>query len=274
MPNPGPEYDVAISFLARDEAAASALYRQLSQTLKVFFFPRNQEELAGTDGMVSMREPFLKNSRVIVVLYRESWGKTPWTRIEQTAIQEACLAEGWAILFFVALDRTDTLPSWLPTFWVRFNWEDFGLDEAVGAIRARALEKDAELSRLTPAKRVKMFAEDQLYRADKADMASSAGMKAIKAEILQLFELIERQCNEPGIREALAEFKTEKAERSIFLTTAAVGLIVIWQQQYENLLENAWLSVQEYDSHLILKEECSRFVQPLTCSPQFARIGL
>jgi hypothetical protein len=62
-----PKYDVAISFLAADEPTARALADQLgSSGLSVFFFPRNQEELAGTDGMESMREPFL-SARVAVV---------------------------------------------------------------------------------------------------------------------------------------------------------------------------------------------------------------
>jgi hypothetical protein len=33
----------------------------------------------------SMREPFF-DSRVVVVLYREPWGTTPWTSVEETAI--------------------------------------------------------------------------------------------------------------------------------------------------------------------------------------------
>jgi hypothetical protein len=38
-----PEYDVAISFLAKDEAIAEAFYRGLSETLNVFYYPKNQE---------------------------------------------------------------------------------------------------------------------------------------------------------------------------------------------------------------------------------------
>ena len=81
-----------------------------SSGLSVFFFPRNQEELAGTDGMESMREPFL-SARTVVVLYREQWGKTPWTRVEETAIKERCLNHGWSSLMFVSLESTDVLPK-------------------------------------------------------------------------------------------------------------------------------------------------------------------
>ena len=50
-----PKYDVAISFLAEDISIAQAMHDKLSVGLDVFFFPRNQEELAGTIGLESMR---------------------------------------------------------------------------------------------------------------------------------------------------------------------------------------------------------------------------
>ena len=82
-----PKYDVAISFLSADEPVATAFNNKLSEGLQVFFYPGNQETLAGTDGMVSMRTPFLEDSHVVVVLYRERWGKTPWTGVEESCNQ-------------------------------------------------------------------------------------------------------------------------------------------------------------------------------------------
>jgi hypothetical protein len=131
-----PKYDVAISFLSADESIAAALNSALSDGLDVFFYPQKQEALAGKDGLEAMRMPFLVESRISVVLYREPWGETQWTRVEQTAIQESCLRHGWQRLFFVMLDNTSAAPKWLPTNWVRFNYADFGLEQAVGAIKA------------------------------------------------------------------------------------------------------------------------------------------
>src|SRR4029077_19900609 len=128
-----PKYDVAISFLAQDGEIAAALDQKLREGLEVFFFPRKQEELAGTDGLESMRKTFFDDSRIMVVLYRERWGKTPWTRVEETAIKEACLEHGWQRLFFLVLDSASILPVWLPRNLVRFNYSDFELEQAVGA---------------------------------------------------------------------------------------------------------------------------------------------
>src|ERR1700719_1137088 len=129
MPIDNPQYDVAISFLSEDQTTAAAICDKLSEGLKVFFYPRNQEELAGTDGLESMRGPFF-DCRVMVVLYREKWGKTPWTRVEMPAIQESCLKFGWDPLFFIVLNQSDILPVWLPQIRVRYNFADFGLEQA------------------------------------------------------------------------------------------------------------------------------------------------
>lgn len=76
-------YDVAISFLARDEGVAAQINAGLVDAgVNVFFFPRKQEELAGTNGLESMRTPFLE-ARIVVVLYREPWGRQigpAWSR--------------------------------------------------------------------------------------------------------------------------------------------------------------------------------------------------
>jgi hypothetical protein len=120
------KYDVAISFLFRDLRTAHALYDELATSgLKVLFFPRRQEELAGTSGMESMRAPFL-GARVNVVLFRNPWGETPWTRIEDAAISERCFKGGWSTLMFVQLDKTSPLPGWLPPTHVRFSYDDYG----------------------------------------------------------------------------------------------------------------------------------------------------
>jgi hypothetical protein len=81
------EYDVAISFLVVDENIAASIKGGLSG-LNVFFYPHNQEDLIGTNGIETMRAPFL-SARVNVILFRERYSKTPWTGVELSAIQDA-----------------------------------------------------------------------------------------------------------------------------------------------------------------------------------------
>ena len=140
-----PEYDIAISFLASDQKIADELVERLGESLKVFYFPRTQDTLAGTDGMESMRIPFVSESRVSAILYREPWGETPWTRVEAAAIKDGCLARGWTTLMFVQLDKTSTLPRWLPNTHIRYALADYGVDQLVGAIKLKVQEHGAAL---------------------------------------------------------------------------------------------------------------------------------
>jgi hypothetical protein len=182
----GPQYDVAISFLSRDEPIGAALRDRLSDGLKVFFYPRNQEQLAGTDGLATMRTPFLSDSRVVVVLYREPWGRTPWTGVEQTAIQEGCLNQGWQRLFFIVLDKTNELPIWIPQTHVRFNYNDFGLEQAIGAIKARVQECGGVIEPMTALRRAGLYEEERRYSEDRRQIDSYEGLQIIRQRVLEV----------------------------------------------------------------------------------------
>jgi hypothetical protein len=252
MPIDNPKYDVAISFLSKDSHTAAALNDKLSEGLNVFFFPRKQEDLAGTDGLKSMREPFYDNSRVNVVLYSGGWGETPWTRIEETAIKDACLEFGWHRLFFLVLDQS-ALPIWLPHTHVRFNYAEYGLEQAVGAIKARVQEMGGKSVRLTPAKRAEMLKAEELYLRDKRRMNSEEGLNKIVVAVRRLFDEIDRQCKDLNIRCGL-ELERSNVQTCV-LTNDRVGVAVVWNQPYTNILERAGLIVQEFKDRLMLPPE-------------------
>lgn len=260
MPIDNPRYDVAISFLSKDEAIAEAIYRRLSEGLKVFFFPRNQEVLAGTDGLESMRMPFFDDSRVMVVLYREPWGKTPWTRVEETAIKEGCLEHGWKRLFFIVLDRESAIPLWLPQNHVRFNYSDFGLEQAAGAIKARVQENGGQPLPLTPMKRAELFQAEEQFRLDKSRMSSPDGMKEVRNSVAELFREIRKHCADINAKGFLQiECEAELIERGVYQTCVMrgdeVSMSVIWTQPYSNTADKSCLRVREYNGRLILPSE-------------------
>jgi hypothetical protein len=159
-------FDAAISFLVRDEATATDIAERLEGAgLKVFFFPHRQEELAGTNGMESMRAPFLM-ARVNVVLFRKPWGETPWTRVEDGAISERCFKGGWSSLMFVELEKAP-LPKWLPSTHIRFAFADYGIDQLVGAIKFRVQEQGGTIKPLDALARAKAVKSEADYLADR-----------------------------------------------------------------------------------------------------------
>jgi hypothetical protein len=242
-----PKYDVAISFLSIDQATAAAINQKLAEGLNVFFYPRNQEALAGTDGLESMREPFFDDSRVVVVLYREPWGKTPWTRVEETAIKDGCLEHGWQRLFFIVLDKITALPRWLPQTHVRFHYADFGLEQAVGAIKARVQENGGQPLPMTAMRRAEMFEAEQLFQRDRARMNSDEGIRKIVNNVAKLFREIEKGCepiNERGFLQIRCgtDFRERSAIQTCSMTNGHVGLTVTWNQPFSNTLDRSSLT--------------------------------
>jgi hypothetical protein len=174
-PEPAVEqvFDVAISFLVADERVASTIESKLAG-LNMFFYPHNQEELIGTNGLESMRAPFL-TARLNVVLYRERYGKTPWTGVELAAIQDSSLKTAYRSLLFVQLDKKDPKPDWLPDTHIRCVLGDFTIDQLVGAIKNKVQEVGGVIHRpdaMSEAQRVKREAE---YLADRSAMMRDRG---------------------------------------------------------------------------------------------------
>jgi hypothetical protein len=248
-----PQYDVAISFLSKDEPTAAALRDRLSDGLSVFFYPRNQEQLAGTDGLETMRTPFLSDSRVVVVLYREPWGKTPWTGVEQTAIQEGCLNLGWHRLFFVVLDKTATIPVWLPQNHVRFNYQDFGLEQAVGAIKARVQERGGIIEPMTALKRAALYKEEYRYIEDKKQVNSYDGMKIVGEKIIELIAEITRLCADIHKAGNTSIVVGSNAGRCV-IRNNRVSLVVGWHQSFVNSMEGSGLKVAEFNAQIPLPD--------------------
>ena len=109
-------FDVAISFGAKDEAFANRLYALLEERLKVFIYSKEQEMLAGSDGEATFNAVFGKQAKLVVVLFREAWGKSPFTRFEETAIRNRAFSQGYDFTVFIPMEQSETqkVPAWLP----------------------------------------------------------------------------------------------------------------------------------------------------------------
>jgi hypothetical protein len=227
--------DVAISFLARDEPVAADLTDRLAAGLDVFFFPRKQEELAGTNGLESMRTPF-QEARVVVVLFRNPWGETPWTRVEQEAITDRFLKQGWKWLLFVQLDNESRLPAWLPDTHVRFALEQYGAEQLAGAIKMRVQELGGQIyapSALARARQVQSAAE--LRTEEESNFRDTAWiqrvmrpqLETLAARIVSLAAEINAELN-MGIVAV-----NESAQ--CVLRAQRVSLNIGWRQHYMNV---------------------------------------
>jgi hypothetical protein len=131
------KYEIAFSFLQVDENLAFELNDLITDRISTFIYSKRQEELGGTDGEVSFNKVFSEDSRFVVVLYRDGWGLTPWTRIEETAIRNRAFNDGWEFVIFILLDKKSSPPQWLPKAQLWIDFERWGLKGAAPIIEQR-----------------------------------------------------------------------------------------------------------------------------------------
>ena len=134
------KYSVALSFLAQDEALAQELNDLIQERMATFLYSERQRELAGTDGEETFGRVFKEQARIVVVLYRDGWGQTPWTRIEETAIRGRAYDEGYDFVLFIPCDEPPTVPKWLPKTRIWFGLKRWGPQGAAAVIEARVQE--------------------------------------------------------------------------------------------------------------------------------------
>lgn len=256
------EYDVAISFLGKDHGVAVALRELVAPSLRVFEFSSRQEEIAGTDGLTTFRQVFGSLARLVVVLYRGGWGDTPWTGVEQVAIQERFLKQGPAFLLFVMLDSTSAPPPWVPENRIRLNLEQYGLDQAAGAIRLRVEELGGSVARESVAERARRAAEAQQYSAETSGLKSDTrGVEQVQAEAKTLFRLLTEHLQEAAAAAPTLGLEWAESAWACGARSPKASVYIELRIEYANSLSDSWLSRRDMGGGIILPGERRHYLR-------------
>jgi hypothetical protein len=256
------KYDVAFSFLNEDLALAQTLTDGLSAQLQVFVYANRQEEIAGTDGLETFRTVFRHEARLVVVLFRPGWGETRWTRVEQQAITDRFLNEGPAFLFFVMVNAADPPPPWVPEQKIRFNLADFGIQQAIGAIKLRVQDIGGKLTKESIAERARKSHElSRFNRETEQMMGSEEGVRLARESALLLVSELERFAAEAKAAAPGLNLEFAKQDTSIVVRTPSTSLSVAWCCMYINTLDRSYLFAGLFRGSLILPGEDKYYIE-------------
>jgi len=186
------KYDAAFSFLQEDENIVTELDKLLRDRISTFFFPTKQKELSGKDGIEEFSRVFQSDSRLVVVFFRNNWGETKWTRIEETAIKDRGFEEGFDFCVFIVLDKTTVkLPSYYPKSRIWIDIEQYGVKGAAAFIEARLQEEGGIVTPDNAITRAKSIEREIEYRNKRNELQSSPDYnKKSQTEVLLLFDEI------------------------------------------------------------------------------------
>lgn len=161
------KYDIALSFLARDEHIAMEIYGRLKDRYNIFVYSEQQKNLAGKDGEGAFKKVFEAEAKLVVVLFRSEWGSTPFTRIEQAGIRDRAYGDGYNFVTFVALEERPLMPDWFPKQRLYVGYERFGIDTVVAVIDARAQEAQIPSKALTVLEQAQALERKRTFETEK-----------------------------------------------------------------------------------------------------------
>ena len=238
------KFEVAFSFLERDEAMAYALNDLIQNRLSSFIYSQHQKDLVGKDGMVEFKRTFAEDARIVVVLYRDEWGTTKMTRVEEAAIKERAFDEGPDFIVLINLDRGK--PKWLSQAMIRLYLERYGLKAAAAAIEERVQEFGGvvrEESVLDQATRHQREIERKRFLASYHD--SMDGVNHAKEEFHRVFNLLIETLKVIPSGPHGYQFAKKIHEGTHFICSSdGCALGVHWRYTAINSLYNSGLTVE------------------------------
>ena len=259
------KYDVAFSFLAKDEKLAVEINDLIQDRAKTFIYTEHQKKLVGTDGEKVFNKVFEEESRLVVVLYRNDWGTTSWTRIEETAIKNRAFNDGYDFTIFIPLDKQKSVPKYLPKTRIWGDLERWGTKGAASVIEARINTLGGKLREESPEDLALRIKRDQEFEALRSSFLNSIqGVEKATLELQNLFNIIEELKNNIVEKSNDIQLGYNKKNNYCVVFYQGFRIKLEWHPYYNNSLSESYLhlcldSPNRYDKPTILFEETYQF---------------
>jgi hypothetical protein len=243
------KYDVAFSFLQEDEQLAINLNVAVKKYVSTFIYIENQKELVGRDGEDFFGKVFGVESRLVVILYREKWGTTKWTRIEETAIKNRGFDNGYDFVMLIPLDKPVFTPKWLPKNRIWLGIEERGIDGAAIVIESRVQELFGELKPESLAEKV-LRRENELKNEREINhiLTTEDGYLKFQIEYQNLLNIFNEGFNKIKEKNAGLAFNIKKnRHKGINVVSYGISLIIQFNNSYSNNLKGAIVGIDIWE---------------------------
>ena len=243
-------YEIAFSLLAQDAGIALEINGLLSNRYSTFLYSERQKEIAGTDGELKFKSVFAEESRFVVVLYRDGWGKTPWTRMEEDAIRGRAYHEGYDFVKFIPLDEKQVVPQYLPRTQLWISALRNGIKGAASAIEARLEDIGGEITLENTTQRAARLSKELEFDKRKLEfIGSSEGVRAATESFKLLGDYLQEKIEEIHKQENSIKFSIKRLQGIIVIMGLEHCLKLSWKTNYSNSLTDSYLNLELWDRH-------------------------
>lgn len=235
------EYDVAFSFLQQDEQVAVGIADRIRERVPVFIYTERQRELVANDGVDAFSQVFKKGARIVVVLFRESWGQTKWTRIEETAIKSRHLEEGPKFLVIASLDGNH--PIWYPETWIWTDFGRYGIDGLASVLETKVREAGGSVHEHTVVDEAIQLRNEIAFKSGRSHWHNShEGVLAATEELENLFLTLQQLTQDIRNKSPELRIQFRKDSQSVGkVYSKGFQLQLVWHTRFDNTLRESKL---------------------------------
>lgn len=186
-----------------------------------------------------------------MILFRQEYGVTKWTKIEETAIRNRGYEEGYDFVVLIPTEKQIAPPKWLPKNRLWVGLERWGIKSAASVIEARVQEFGGIVKIETIAD-IAARNENRINEERKREqlLNSTEAILLFNEEVKKLKDLFKKQVEEIKSRTENWSIKYRENENNgVDILSYGYMLYFHFYQPWGNTIQDAYLFVAIYKGY-------------------------
>ena len=245
------KYDVTFAFLEKDEPLANQINDLIKDKLNTFLYPKKLEYLPNSKLEKTFIDVFERQSRIVVVLFSNKWGTTPWTALEEKAIRNRASLEGFDFLLCISLDNPPDTSKYLPQTCIWTGLSKLGVNGAAIAIEVLVLSlRGGSKPELKTNAKTEIKIKPQFEVESSKFLESVSGLEIATLELKKLFIAIETEKNKFQKSDKNLPLIYNKSDRKCTVQYGEFSILFYSQIEKSNMLVDLplYFELQKHES--------------------------
>jgi hypothetical protein len=183
------KYEVAFSLEKEDIEIVRQINNLIKNRISTFTYFENKEETAAQDGLDLFYNVFNNQSKIVIVMFSNKWGKTDWTTKEEIAIRNRIVKTNWDFIIFVKLDNKIETPSWYPLSHIWVDYEKYGIKGIASVIEFKVRELGGKIKSESLIEKAKRISDEKENLTKIRKILTDEGIERANSELIKLFAL-------------------------------------------------------------------------------------
>ncbi len=251
MKNINYKYDIAFAFLEKDEPFANQINDLLKDKFKTFLYSKKQEYKDDLEREMLILDVFKKQSRCVVLFYRNKWGTTPYTAIEEKAVRTRISEEGNDHLLIISLDNPPVVPKYLSKAQIWTELAQAGINGTAAFIEEQVRALGGGLREELPINFISDIKKDPQFEVESSKFLESvSGLEIAVIELKKLFSALEIEKNKIIESDNSISLTFKRDDKNCIIHNGEFSIRFYLQTEKSNLLMDSpvYFEMQKQDN--------------------------